>query len=216
VALGFAAVENVLYYGSTVAREGFAGLAALFFMRGVLGPFAHALFTSMTGIGCGIARQSHSAFLRVSMPLIGYGSAVTLHFTWNVLATVSRSLASVVAVYLVVWAPLFALFFSIVIWMGFRERRLIRTMLEVEIARGLLTAAQADTVAAWLRRLRFFLAALGDPARLSARRRFAHAVTRLALSHWHAQRATAAGGETLSFSQIPVFQGEVMRLQAEI
>jgi len=216
VALGFAAVENVLYYGSTVAREGFAGLATLFFMRGVLGPFAHALFTSMTGIGCGIARQSHRTFLRVSMPLIGYAGAVTLHFVWNVLASASRSLASVVVVYVIVWAPLFALFFSVVIWMGFRERRLIRAMLDIEIARGLLTAEQADTVAAWLRRQRFFAAALGDRARFSARRQFAYAVTRLALSHWHAQRATAAGGETLSFSQIPVFQGEVARLRAEI
>jgi hypothetical protein len=150
------------------------------------------------------------------MPLIGYAGAVTLHFVWNVLASASRSLASVVVVYVIVWAPLFALFFSVVIWMGFRERRLIRAMLDIEIARGLLTAEQADTVAAWLRRQRFFAAALGDRARFSARRQFAYAVTRLALSHWHAQRATAAGGETLSFSQIPVFQGEVARLRVEI
>lgn len=216
VALGFAAVENVLYYGGTVAHQGLSGLPPIFFVRGVLGPFAHALFTSMTGIGCGIARQSHRTSVRVSMPLIGYAAAVALHFVWNVLASASRSLASVVAVYIVVWAPLFLLFFAVVVWMGFRERRLIRVMLDVEIARGLLTVEQADTVAAWLRRLRFFAAALGDPARLSARRQFAYAATRLALSHWHAQRATAAGGETLSFSQIPVFQGEVARLQAEI
>jgi protease PrsW len=216
VALGFAAVENVLYYGSTAAREGLSGLAAIFFLRGVLGPFAHALFTSMTGIGCGIARQSHRPFVRLTMPLVGYAGAVTLHFMWNVLAAASKSFASFVVVYVIVWAPLFLIFFSVVIWMGFRERRLIRHMLDLEVARGLLTAEQADTVASWLQRMRFFFAALGDPARLSARRRFTYAATRLALSHWHVQRATAAGSETLSFSQIPLFQDEVARLREEL
>src|SRR5206468_7811081 len=54
IALGFATVENVQYYGGGLLAGGFGGLILLFFLRGILSPFAHATFTSMTGIGCGI------------------------------------------------------------------------------------------------------------------------------------------------------------------
>ena len=54
-ALGFAAVENVSYY----ARAEMANqLAGTFFLRGILAPWGHPLYTSMTGIGFGIARES--------------------------------------------------------------------------------------------------------------------------------------------------------------
>ena len=41
VGLGFAFTENVLYYGRT-ALEGGDVLAATFFVRGVMAPFAHS------------------------------------------------------------------------------------------------------------------------------------------------------------------------------
>jgi RsiW-degrading membrane proteinase PrsW (M82 family) len=216
VALGFATVENVLYYGRVVAKEGAPGLLALFFFRGVLGPFSHAVFTSMTGIGCGIARETHNVFLRLVMPFVGYGGAVFLHFLWNTLAAVSGSPAGFLILYLLIWAPLFVAFFAIVIWMGSREGRLIRRMLQVEVVRGLVTREQADTVASWPRRVGWLLAALGDVGRFRARRAFLHAATRLALSYWHVSRATAAGGQTLSFSQIPLFQREIEALRASV
>ena len=50
IALGFATGENVLYYGRTFIAEGFSGLLLIGFLRGVLSPFAHSLFTSMTGM----------------------------------------------------------------------------------------------------------------------------------------------------------------------
>ncbi|MBK7994431.1 MAG: PrsW family intramembrane metalloprotease [Blastocatellia bacterium] len=79
VALGFATVENVLYYGREFASAGVGpGLVVILFLRGVLSPFAHALFTSMTGIGCGIARETHNKTLKIVMPLAGYIGAVIL------------------------------------------------------------------------------------------------------------------------------------------
>jgi protease PrsW len=53
VALGFASVENVDYYGRSFSEGGFGMLFGTFILRGVLAPFSHVLFTSMTGIGCG-------------------------------------------------------------------------------------------------------------------------------------------------------------------
>lgn len=216
VALGFATVENVLYYGRVVAKEGAGGLLVVFILRGVLGPFGHAVFTSMIGIGCGVARQSHSAGVRIVMPLLGYAAAVLLHFLWNTLAALAGSVAGFLVVYIVIWAPLFLLFFSLVIWMGFREARVMRHMLGLEVARGLLSDDQADLVSSWLGRKRWLWSAFGNSRRLRARRAFIHAATRLALCYWHASRAHAAGGQTLSFGQIPHFQRDIQRLLAEI
>ncbi|MFN2501454.1 MAG: PrsW family intramembrane metalloprotease, partial [Pyrinomonadaceae bacterium] len=47
IALGFATVENVLYYGRGLAGGGLVGLFILIVLRGILSPFAHATFTSM-------------------------------------------------------------------------------------------------------------------------------------------------------------------------
>src|SRR4029079_12058155 len=68
IALGFATVENVLYYGRTVSAGG-GGLLFILFLRGVLSPFAHSLFTSMTGIGCGISRETHNKTVKIIAPI---------------------------------------------------------------------------------------------------------------------------------------------------
>ncbi|WKK71029.1 PrsW family intramembrane metalloprotease [Rathayibacter oskolensis] len=48
VASGFAFVENILYFGSALVEGGLGSLAVTFFLRGVLSPFAHVLFTACT------------------------------------------------------------------------------------------------------------------------------------------------------------------------
>lgn len=214
VALGFAAVENVLYYGRAVSQHGLGGLVVVFLARGVLGPFAHAVYTSMTGIGCGLARQSHSPALRVLAPAFGYAAAVFLHALWNFLAHTAG--AAFLLIYVVFWLPLFVAFFGVVVYMGVRESRLIRRMLELEVKRGLLSEEQADLVASWRRRLRFVLSAAGDWRLLRARREFLHSATRLALCYWHVSRAQAEGGVTLSFGEIPGFQAAISRLKPAI
>lgn len=216
VALGFATVENVLYYGRIVEKQGAPGLIVLFVLRGVLGPFGHSIYTSMTGIGCGIARQTHNKLLRWLAPPLGYLGAVLLHFLWNTMAGLSESLLSFLVLYAVVWAPLFLLFFAVVIWMGHRESRLIRRLLEHEVAAGLITREQADLVGSWPRRMAWLASTLGDMARLGARRRFLYAATRLALCYWHIERAAAAGGMTLSLGQVPAFRRELARLKGSV
>ena len=95
VGLGFAFTENVLYYGRT-ALEGGDVLAATFFVRGVMAPFAHPLFTSLTGLGLGLAALREGAPWRVA-PVVGLFGAMVLHSLWNTsagLAGASGSSAS--------------------------------------------------------------------------------------------------------------------------
>jgi RsiW-degrading membrane proteinase PrsW (M82 family) len=103
-ALGFAAVEDVIYYGRSVSQEmthGTSGaLGITFFMRGVISPWGHPLFTSMTGIGIGVARETDKPAVRWLAAIGGYSCAVFLHSMWNTAATIS---GAVVLVMLPVW-----------------------------------------------------------------------------------------------------------------
>ena len=58
VGLGFAMMENIGYYIGALVRPEVGGAQLLgftFVLRGVLSPFAHPVFTSMTGIGVAYA-----------------------------------------------------------------------------------------------------------------------------------------------------------------
>lgn len=81
-AVGFAAVENVEYF-VRAHQEG--QLAAVFVLRGLLGPFAHPLFTAWTGLAIGLAvARGRPVFPRL---LWGYALAVLSHALWNGSAT---------------------------------------------------------------------------------------------------------------------------------
>lgn len=77
-AVGFAAVENVEYFARAHAE---GQLAAVFVLRGLLGPFAHPLFTAWTGLAIGGAvARGRPVFPRM---LWGYALAVLSHALWN-------------------------------------------------------------------------------------------------------------------------------------
>jgi RsiW-degrading membrane proteinase PrsW (M82 family) len=80
VGLGFATTENVLYY----ARAAVEGQVTLVFvLRGVLSPFAHPVFTAMTGIGIALAVQARQPEVRVIAVVGGLLGAIALHSLWN-------------------------------------------------------------------------------------------------------------------------------------
>lgn len=133
VAAGFAFTENVLYMGRAFAESGGlvgqdGGVLAVLILRGVLSPFAHPLFTSMIGIGCGLAATSRSAPARVLYVLVGYGFAVLLHALWNGSATFGSG-GAFLWVYLVVMVPLFLSMVVLVWWQRRREQRTVADQL---------------------------------------------------------------------------------------
>lgn len=211
IALGFATGENVLYYGRTFMEDGFTGLLFIGFLRGVLSPFAHSLFTSMTGIGCGIARETHNKGLRFAAPVLGYFGAVLLHSLWNTVASLLGSMFFVA--YILIWVPLFFLFLSLIIAMAVRERRIIRKMLNFEVATGTISQQELDLVTSLGRRFRWLAQAFNDRPRFNARRKYLRAVTKLGFCYWHVQRAEAADHQTISLPQIPKFKAEIASLR---
>ncbi len=78
VALGFAVVENFLYFSDAAAQD---TLLPIVIVRGFLTPFAHPLFTAWTGLSIGWAvarRTSVAASLTWGLPL-----AILSHAAWN-------------------------------------------------------------------------------------------------------------------------------------
>src|SRR6185436_9131184 len=81
--LGFAMTENIQYYGKAVIQGGGEGLTLVFILRGFLAPFSHPMFTSFTGIGLGLARQSRNGLVKFIAPVLGLLAAISMHAIWN-------------------------------------------------------------------------------------------------------------------------------------
>ncbi len=237
VALGFATVENILYYGREYIKGGIAALPFIFLIRGILSPFAHASFTSMTGIGCGIARESYNTFVRLAMPILGYILAVTLHATWNGLDilvfiyTKNTSFESAcdsiglggknfgyctnLTTYVGLEVPLFLIITGFAIFVMRRQGRILKEMLAIDIARGLITPELGEIVTSPIKSSGWLIKGL-FAGKYGARIRFLRAAGRLGLSYWHIQRATAAQGQTGSFQQNPILREEVLKWRDQV
>ncbi|MEW1719502.1 PrsW family intramembrane metalloprotease [Streptomyces sp. NPDC093109] len=148
-ATGFAFTENILYLGSAfgedqdVGNSGFASItAATFFVRIVMSPFAHPLFTVLTGIGFGLAATAdrRQKVRRVAFPLLGLALAMGMHALWNGSGSLFGPFGFY-AVYAAFMVPAFALLTWLAIWSRQRELRTISTELPAYAAAGWLTPA---------------------------------------------------------------------------
>jgi hypothetical protein len=213
-ALGFATMENIDYYGKSLNEAGLEGLIGTWFVRGVMSPYSHVLFTCMTGIGCGVARETHNAALKVSAPIIGYFSAIFLHALWNSFASFGGG--AFLVGYFLFEVPMFCAFLVVVFYLVGREGRILKQSLAVEVERGLITRHQLDIAISVFRRTSWVAAAIGNPKLFNARRRFLRAVAKLGLCHWHKQRAAEAASSTDSFPLISKLQAEVFSLRDQV
>jgi RsiW-degrading membrane proteinase PrsW (M82 family) len=211
VALGFATIENIDYYGRGLAQGGIGGLAGVFLIRGVLAPFSHVLFTCMTGIGCGIARETHNHILKVAAPVTGCFGAMFLHALWNTLASFDGGVFF--TGYFLLEVPLFILFVFVIAYLVRREGRILKQTLTAEVERGLITPQQLDIAISVFRRTGWVASALGNTDLFNTRRRFLRTVAKLGLCHWHQDRATEARRDTASLSLISQLQAEVYSLR---
>lgn len=213
IALGFATVENVLYYGRAIL-QGKEDLYVLFFMRGILSPFAHVTFTAMTGIGCGIARESHNWAVKILLPIVGYICAVLLHALWNGMAVLGGFEGFALG-YLFLEIPFFVLFVIFAFVIMYRQNKILKEMLAIDIARGLIPEKLAETATSAFKSSAWIIGGLFK-GKFSARTKFVRAVGKLGLSYWHIQRATAAKGHTASFQQNPILREEVQKWREKV
>jgi RsiW-degrading membrane proteinase PrsW (M82 family) len=206
-ALGFAAIENVTYYASAELTRHGSMLAGTFLIRGVLAPWGHPLYTSMTGLGFGLSREATKPWVRWGAPFIGYLGAVFLHSVWNTAAVLSGMLFLVM---LPLWFIFVAMFLGLLVWLVARKGRIIRDHLRDEVLLGFLSAAELDLVASPIGRLKAGMShgALG--------RQFVGAASRLGLSKWHTARAMRGQKRTISADWIVPLRAELGELRQRI
>jgi protease PrsW len=141
--LGFAMTENIQYYGRAALQGGGEGLTLVFFLRGTLAPFSHPLFTSMTGIGLGLARQSRNMAVKVITPILGLGAAIAMHTIWNGSIYLFGG-PGFIFMYVLIMVPAFFLMFVVIALALRREGRVVREFLTPDFHGGLLTQEEYD------------------------------------------------------------------------
>ncbi|HEX6920912.1 MAG TPA: PrsW family intramembrane metalloprotease [Actinomycetes bacterium] len=197
--VGFAFSENILYFGRAfLAGESDLGLSGglfasgvTFVTRGVLAPFAHPLFTAMTGIGLGIAASRPRGSIRVVAPVVGFLAAVALHALWNLSSL--GSFTGFLTGYVLIMVPAFAMTVAVAAWSRRREGAVVAAQLPAYVEAGWLAPEDVAMLSSLPRRRQAVAWAettYGERG-AAALRDFQHAATELAFLRDRAQRGRA-------------------------
>ena len=144
IGAGFAFTENIQYFGTSLISGGAGELTLTFILRGLVSPFAHAMFTALTGFAIGLAaRRGASTAAAVGSGALGLLGAVGLHAYWNG----SSLLGDFLALYLTTQVPLFISFIIAILALRREEARLTRVRLGEYAAAGWFTPQEVEMLA---------------------------------------------------------------------
>ncbi|WP_211880196.1 PrsW family intramembrane metalloprotease [Pseudarthrobacter albicanus] len=201
IAGGFAFTENILYFGRAIAESSDPGtdLAVVLFLRGVMSPFAHAIFTGTTGLIMGFAARRWHTGLSVAAFAVGLIPAMLLHSGWNSMGQ------DFLAQYILVQVPIFLLAVVVIVLLRVAERRLTRQRPKEYAAAGWFTSAEVEMLStgAGRRAALRWATSIGRGPQMKA---FLHAATHLAFTR---QRI-------LSGRDVPAHQLEEQRQLADV
>jgi RsiW-degrading membrane proteinase PrsW (M82 family) len=188
--LGFAMTENIQYYGRAVMEGGGGGLTLVFILRGALAPFSHPMFTSFTGIGLGLARQSRNTAIKWIAPLLGLMAAMSMHSIWNGSGVLFGGGAFILT-YILIMIPAFFIMLVVIILALRREGQVVREFLVADYQGGLLTQDE-------YRRLGSISGRMGASF---------NAFSRGGFGHWQAARQLNQTASELAFHRSRVARG---------
>ncbi len=138
VGFGFALTENVFYFLGAWVAGGWGQWTVLVVLRAFLFGMNHAFFTSLTGLGLGLARVTAPFFARVIFALAGLGAAILFHSIHNLGASLAATNMLTLGVSaLSDWGGVLIVFIIIVIGWAF-EKRWVTEELQEEIETGLI------------------------------------------------------------------------------
>ncbi|WP_299035668.1 PrsW family intramembrane metalloprotease [uncultured Pseudokineococcus sp.] len=200
VGIGFAFVENVLYFSGALVAGGTSQLAVTFVLRAVVSPFAHPLFTVVVGVGIGLA-VSRRGRARWLLPVAGLLVAVVLHGLWNLSTFAPLGFP---LVYLVLQVPVFAGVVLVAVLARRREGRVLREQLDVYARAGWVTPAEAAMVASLpeRRRARRWARATGGAPAEEAMEELQNLAGELAFLRERLRRGTAHRGAQAEEQQL--------------
>ena len=143
-AMGFAAIENVLYISRGFESGGWEGFWTLVVIRVFLVGWMHPFFTAFTGIGLAVSRMSRNTIVKILAVPAGYVVAVMAHAFHN---TFSSVIGGEGGFFLGIFADYigYAFMLGFIIWMITRERNILKKHLVEEVNNGLVSQKQFNT-----------------------------------------------------------------------
>ena len=195
-ALGFAMTENILYYGKAANEGGGEALTLVLIIRGFFAPFSHPLFTSLTGIGLGLARQSTNIAVKLLTPVIGLLMAIFMHSIWNGSAVFGGG-GVFVLTYILVMVPAFIILLVVIAIALRREGQVVREFLVVDLERGVFTRDEYDQLGSIAGRMGSSFRALSQTGVKGwrARRRFNQLASELAFHRSRVSRGVHSASQ---------------------
>src|SRR5688572_14417106 len=190
VGLGFAMTENIQYYGKAVLLAGGEGLTFVLVLRGAVSPFAHPMFTSLTGIGLGLARQSRNGFVKFIAPVFGLLAAISMHAIWNGSAVIFGGVGFIL-MYVLIMVPAFFIMFVVIALALRREGQIVREFLVPDFHGGLLTQQEYNQLGTLRGRMGASF----------------NALSRGGFKHWQASRQLNQTASELAFHRSRVARG---------
>ncbi len=133
IGFGFAMTENFIYFTGAYLQEGFLSLTFTIFLRSVVFGLNHALYTSLTGMGFGLARNVRNRAARVALILLGLLAAILVHSLHNLSIVLSSVAPAAFLLSLFIAACGLALIVLSVYLSWRHERYVIRTELAEEL-----------------------------------------------------------------------------------
>ncbi|NWG35036.1 MAG: PrsW family intramembrane metalloprotease [Chloroflexi bacterium] len=144
-AMGFAAIENVLYiYRNGFLESGWQGFWALVIIRVLLVGWMHPFFTAFTGIGLAVARISKNMLVKILAVPAGYTVAVLAHSFHNTFSSLVGGGGGFLLGLLADYAG-YAFMLGFIIWMIAHERNLLKRQLAEEVTSGAISQKQYNT-----------------------------------------------------------------------
>jgi RsiW-degrading membrane proteinase PrsW (M82 family) len=141
-AMGFAAIENVLYiYRNGYLEGGWEGFWVLVVIRVILVGWMHPFFTAFTGIGLAIARMTHNVLVKIIAVPTGYAIAVVAHAFHNTFSGLIGGFEGLLAGTFVDYLG-YAVMLIFIIWMIVYERNILKKNLRDELTSGLISQQQ--------------------------------------------------------------------------
>jgi RsiW-degrading membrane proteinase PrsW (M82 family) len=188
VGIGFAFVEDIVYYLQSLQA---GQLGVTFFLRGIMGPFAHPLFTAATGLGIGIAVATRRPGVRVLAPILGFLAAVVMHAIWN--GSTFWGGNGFLFAYSVIFLPLLIVILAVAVWARSREGKLLTTALQQVAQLGWIRPEEIRWIARLSDRMsaRAYAKRIGGKPAADAVRAYQQTMTEVAFLHHRAVDGTA-------------------------
>jgi RsiW-degrading membrane proteinase PrsW (M82 family) len=201
--LGFALVENCVYDSLFLVQGKDLGE---FFYNGTFRALTcalvgHPVYTSMTGLGFGLAREwGKKSAARFLVPPLGWALAVAMHALWNGSAGVliplvfqDNVIAGRIALGVFVGGGSLVFFLSALTYSLWKERRVLLDHLSDEVAKGFIEPEELDNFRSLFGRERFVLGGFSKGT-YKLRKELRRAQLDLAFRKWHLEQGDAVKG----------------------